>query len=69
VAPVSGATLFHLSRGTGKHRQPRNISPTVTVKGIHFLREESPAEIGAVVAGFVGKLRGIGVDRATFADA
>jgi hypothetical protein len=39
------------------------------VKGIHFLREESPAEIGAAVAGFVGKLRGFGVDRATSADA
>lgn len=30
----------------------------VTVKGIHFIQEDSPDEIGAAVAGFVRELRG-----------
>ena len=31
---------------------------TTTVKGLHFIQEDSPDEIGAAVAGFVGGLRG-----------
>jgi haloalkane dehalogenase len=30
----------------------------VTVKGIHFVQEDSPGEIGAAVAAFVRDLRG-----------
>lgn len=30
----------------------------ITVKGIHFIQEDSPDEIGAVTAGFVRELRG-----------
>lgn len=29
---------------------------TVTVKGAHFLQEESPREVGEAVAGFVAKV-------------
>ncbi len=28
----------------------------VTVKGLHFIQEDSPDEIGAAVAGFIGTL-------------
>ena len=30
----------------------------ITVKGLHFIQEDSPAEIGAAVAKFIGTLRG-----------
>ena len=33
----------------------------ITVKGSHFIQEDSPDEIGAAVAGFVRALRGAGV--------
>jgi len=35
----------------------------VTVKGRHFLQEDSPAEIGAALAGFVRSLRDVGALR------
>ncbi len=32
-----------------------------TVKGVHFIQEDSPAEIGEAVAGFVRSLHGVSV--------
>jgi hypothetical protein len=40
-------------------RRKRRIEPAqLTVKGLHFVQETSPAEIGAALADFVRGLRG-----------
>ena len=46
---------------TGKQREFCRSWPNqdeVTVKGLHFLQEDSPDEIGKAVSSFVSKLRG-----------
>ncbi len=55
---------FHTEPGALDHGRQREFSRTwpnqteVTVKGIHFVQEDSPTEIGAAVADFVRGLRG-----------
>jgi haloalkane dehalogenase len=54
---------FHTEPGALDHGRPREFCQTwpkqteVTVKGIHFVQEDSPVEIGAAVANFVRTLR------------
>jgi len=54
---------FHTEPGALDHGRPREFCGTwpnqteVTVKGIHFVQEDSPVEIGAAVATFVRTLR------------
>ena len=46
---------------TGKQREFCRLWPNqeeVTVKGTHFIQEDSPDEIGKAVSNFVSKLRG-----------
>ncbi|MFP6596161.1 MAG: haloalkane dehalogenase, partial [Candidatus Hydrogenedentota bacterium] len=45
----------------GKQREYCRTWPNqeeITVKGTHFIQEDSPVEIGQAVAGFVAKVRG-----------
>jgi haloalkane dehalogenase len=55
---------FHVEPGAIDQRRPREFCRTwpnqkeITVKGIHFVQEDSAAEIGAAVANFVRGLRG-----------
>jgi haloalkane dehalogenase len=54
---------FHTDPGALDHSRPREFCRTwpkqteVMVKGIHFVQEDSPVEIGAAVANFVRTLR------------
>jgi len=54
---------FHTEPGALDHGRSREFCQTwpkqteVTVKGIHFVQEDSPVEIGAAVANFVRTLR------------
>ena len=54
---------FHTDPGAldrGRQREFCTTSPNqteVTVKGLHFVEEDSPMEIGAAVANFVRTLR------------
>ena len=56
---------FHSEPGALDHGRQREVCRTwpnqteVTVKGIHFVQEDSPIEIGAAVADFVRALRGL----------
>jgi haloalkane dehalogenase len=55
---------FHTEPGALDHGRQREFCSTwpnqteVTVKGIHFVQEDSPIEIGAAVANFVRTVRG-----------
>ena len=54
---------FHTEPGALDQGRPRELCRTwpnqteVTVKGIHFVQEDSPTQIGAAVANFVRTLR------------
>jgi len=49
----SGDLQFHLSRSAGRSYESLPAKTEVAVKGVHFVQEDSPDEIGSAIAAWM----------------